>query len=61
MKLRPLSQIEKKNTMISKKSDDEVTLVKYDVIVTFPMNARFAVAREPDTKCISYFCMKSLI
>ena len=59
MKLRPLSQIEKKNTMISKKFDDEVMSLKYDVIITFPMNGRFAAAR--DTKCISYFCMKSLI
>lgn len=61
MKLRPLSQIEKKNTMISNKFDDEVMSVKYDVIITFPMNGRFAAAREPDTKYTSYFCMKSLI
>ena len=47
--------------MISNKFDDEVMSVKYDVIITFPMNGRFAAAREPDTKYTSYFCMKSLI
>ena len=61
MKLRPLSQIEKRNTVISKKFDDEVISVKYDVIFIFPMYGAFAAVRKPDTRNISYLCMKHLI
>ena len=37
MKVGPVTKLDKKNTMASKKSDDDVVPPNYDVVVAFPI------------------------
>ena len=45
MKLGPVTKIDKKNKITSKKFDDDVMLANFDVIVIYPI-------RKPDSGCI---------
>ena len=49
MKLGPVTKLDKWNMKISKKNDDDVMSVNYDVMVIFPIYGRFEAM-----VCISY-------
>ena len=48
MKLGPVTKLDKRNKTASKKFDDDVMLVKCDVIVIFPIYGQFGAIRKPD-------------
>ena len=45
----PVTNLDKKNTKMSKKFDDEVMSVNCDVIVTFPIYGQFGAIRKQDS------------
>ena len=62
MKLAPVTKFDKRNTVTSKKFDDDVMSVNCDVIVTFPIYGQFGANRKPDSGCMvckTYIFIKS--
>ena len=49
MKLRPVIKLDKKNTAMSKKVDDDVMSENCAVIVFFPIYGQFSANRKPDS------------
>ena len=49
MKLGPVTKLDKRNKITSKKNDDDVTLTNFDVIVIFPTYSQFGAIRKPDS------------
>ena len=47
IKLRPLTKLDKKNKTMSKKIDNDVTLVNCDVIIIFSVYGQFEASRKP--------------
>ena len=54
MKLGPVTKRDKRNTVKSKKFDDDVMLTNCDFIVFFPIYSQFAAIREPYSQGIAY-------
>ena len=54
MNLRPVTKIDKRNTSPSKKFDDGVILINYDVIVFFPIYGEFTAIRKLDSGRMVY-------
>ena len=48
MKLGSVTKLDKRNTTVSKKIDDDVMLANCEVIVFFPIYVQFAAIRKPD-------------
>ena len=48
MKLGSVTKLDKRNTAVSKKIDDDVMLANCEVIVFFPIYVQFAAIRKPD-------------
>ena len=51
MKLRPVTKLYRRNKTTSKKIDDDLMLVNFDVIVIFPIYEKFGAIRKPDSGC----------
>ena len=49
MKLGPVTKIDKKNKIMSKKFHDDVLSANYDVNVIFPIYGQFGEIRKPDS------------
>ena len=54
MKLEPVTKLDKKNKTTLKKSDDDVMLGNYDVIVIFTIYGQFGAIQKPDSGLIVY-------
>ena len=50
MKLGPVTKLDKKNTLTSKKFD--VISSNYDVTVIFPIYGQFGAVQKPDSGCM---------
>ena len=62
MKLGPVTKIDKRNKVTSKKIDDDVISDNCDVIVIFPIYGQFRAIRKPDpgrTVCKTYIFINS--
>ena len=51
MKLGPITKLEKRNKMMSKKFGDDAILQNCDVIVIFPIYGQYEGIQKPDSKC----------
>ena len=51
MKLAPATKLDKRNTALSKKIDDDVILANCDDIIIFLIYGQFGVIRKPDSEC----------
>ena len=49
MKLEPVTKLDKRNKIISKKFDDDVMSANYDVIVIFQIFGQLGVIQKPDS------------
>ena len=49
MKVGPVTKLEKRNKIISKKFDDDVKLANCDVFVIFPIYDQFGAIQKPDS------------
>ena len=47
MKLGPITKLDKRNTAMSRKNDDEVMSVSCDVFGIFPVYGQFGAIRKP--------------
>ena len=47
MKLRPVTKLDKRNTEMSKKVDNDIMLTNCDVIIFIPINVQFPSIRSP--------------
>ena len=54
MKLGPVTKLNKENTSMSKKLDDDVMSANCDFIVFFPKFGQFPAIRKPDSGRMSY-------
>ena len=62
MKLGPVTKLDKRNKTPSKKIDDDVMSVNYDVIVILPIYNQFGAIRKPDSGrrvCKTYIFINS--
>ena len=62
MKLGPVTKIDKRNKVTSKKIDDDIISDNCDVIVIFPIYGQFGAIRKPDpgrTVCKTYIFINS--
>ena len=62
MKLGPVTKLDKRNKIVSKKFDDVVMSANCDVIVIFPIYGQFRAIREPESGrivCKTYIFIKS--
>ena len=62
MKTGPVTKLDKRNKMTSKKFDDEVISENCGVIAIFPIYGQFGAIRKPDSGCIvckTYIFIKS--
>ena len=53
VKLGPVTKLDKRNKIRSKKFDDDVMSANSDVIVIFPIYGQFGAIRKPDSGCIA--------
>ena len=49
MKLEPVTKLDKRNKIISKKFDDDVMSANYDVIVIFQIFGQLGMIQKPDS------------
>ena len=49
MTLQPVTKIDKRNKITSKKFDDDVMSTHFDVIVVFLINDKFEATLKPDS------------
>ena len=49
MKLEPVTKLDKRNKIISKKFDDDVMSANYNVIVIFQIFGQLGVIQKPDS------------
>ena len=64
MKLAPVTKIDKRNTLTSKKFDDEVKSANFDGIVITLTYGQFRAIRKPDSRrmiCKTYIFINSKI
>ena len=54
MKLGSATKLDKRNTALSKKFDDDLTSANYDVMVIFPIYGWFGAIGNPDYGCMVY-------
>ena len=54
MKLIPVTKLDKRNKIPSKKFDDDVMSENYDVIFIFPIYDQFGAIWKPNSGCIVY-------
>ena len=62
MKLGPVTKLDKRNKITSKKFDDDVMSANSDVIVIFPIYGQFGAIRKPDSGrivCKTYIFINS--
>ena len=62
MKLGPVTKLDKRNKITSKKFDDDVMSENCDVIVIFPIYGQFGAIRKPDSGrivCKTYIFINS--
>ena len=52
MKLGPVTKLDKRNKITSKKFDDDVMSKNFDVIVTFLIYGQFRATWKPDSRCL---------
>ena len=61
MKLKPLTNFDKRNKTTSKKFDDDIMSAECEVIAIFPINAQFGAIRKLDSGrrvCKTYIFIK---
>ena len=51
MKLGPVTKLNKENTAMSKKIDDDIMSASCNVIVIFSIYVKFGVMQRPDFRC----------
>ena len=54
MKLRPVTKLDKRKTSTLKTFDDDVTLIKCDVILFFPIYGEFTAIQKLDSGRMVY-------
>ena len=62
MKLGPVPKLDKRNTAMSKKAEDDVISANCDVIVIFPIYGQFGAIRKSDSgrmACKTYIFINS--
>ena len=55
MKLGPVTKLDKRNKVTSKKIDDDVNSANFGVILIFTIYGQFGAYRKPDFRCIVVF------
>ena len=62
MKLGPVTKLDKRNKITSKKFGDDSMSANYDVVVIFPIYGQFGAIRKPDSGrivCKTYIFINS--
>ena len=54
MKLRPVTELDKRNMATSKKIDNGIMLASCDVYAIFPFFGKFGATRKPDSVCVVF-------
>ena len=54
MKYRPVTKLDKRNTVTSKKFDNDFMLINCDVIVFFSIYGQFEAIQKPDSRRMVY-------